>query len=171
MDQNLLRTIMQEHTERLIRVAYYYIKDMQSAEDIVQEVFIKFHKKHHQYKEQGNLHAYLTRLTINQSKDYLKSWHVRKLHFQQKWIEQVEERSFKNVVRHDEEAMIGNAILRLPLKHREVLVYYYFEEMTIVQIAELLQIPQSTVKTRLSRGKELLRPHLEGIEWEVLLHE
>ena len=61
--------------------------------------------------------------------------------------------------------------MRLPLKHREALVYYYFEEMTIPSIAQLLQIPQSTVKTRLVRGRELLKAELKGIEWEVLLHE
>jgi RNA polymerase sigma factor (sigma-70 family) len=67
--------------------------------------------------------------------------------------------------------MISEAIMKLPIKHREVLVYYYFEEMTSLQIANLLQIPQSTVKTRLTRAKHLLKSALQGIEWEVLTHE
>ena len=75
------------------------------------------------------------------------------------------------LVRKDEEAIIGEAILQLPLKQREVLIYFYFNEMTIVAIASLLSIPESTVKTRLRRGRELLRNQLKGIEWEVLLNE
>ncbi|WP_274520215.1 RNA polymerase sigma factor [Lysinibacillus parviboronicapiens] len=60
---------------------------------------------------------------------------------------------------------------REQFKQREVLIYFYFEEMPVVEIAQLLNIPESTVKTRLRRGRELLKPKLEHIEWEVLLHE
>ena len=165
------RQLMEQHTERLIRVAYYYTKDLQIAEDLVQDVFIKFYHKQSSLNNVVDISAYLTRMTINRCKDYLKSWHVRKVQFQQKWVEQVEKNEFNRFVQQDEEQIIGEAIMRLPLKHREALVYYYFEEMTIPSIAQLLQIPQSTVKTRLVRGRELLKAELQGIEWEVLLHE
>jgi len=163
--------LMEQHTERLIRVAYYYTKELQTAEDLVQDVFIKFYHKQSSLKGVEDVPAYLTRMTINRCKDYLKSWHVRKVQFQQKWVEQVQKEEFDRFVQQDEEQIIGEAIMRLPLKHREALVYYYFEEMTIPSIAQLLQIPQSTVKTRLVRGRELLKAELKGIEWEVLLHE
>ena len=163
--------LMEQHTERLIRVAYYYTKELQTAEDLVQDVFIKFYHKQSALNDVNDFSAYLTRMTINRCKDYLKSWHVRKVQFQQKWVEQVQKEEFDRFVQQDEEQIIGEAIMRLPLKHREALVYYYFEEMTIPSIAQLLQIPQSTVKTRLVRGRELLKAELKGIEWEVLLHE
>ena len=165
------RQLMDQHTERLIRVAYYYTKDLQIAEDLVQDVFIKFYHKQSALKNVEDISAYLSRMTINRCKDYLKSWHVRKVQFQQKWVEHVEKEGFNRFIQQDEEQIIGEAIMRLPLKHREALVYYYFEEMTIPSIAQLLQIPQSTVKTRLVRGRELLKTELQGIEWEVLLHE
>ena len=168
---DVFRNLMEQHTERLIRVAYYYTKDLQTAEDLVQDVFIKFYHKQSALKDVEDVSAYLTRMTINRCKDYLKSWHVRKVRFQQKWVEQVEKEELTRFVQQDEEQIIGEAIMRLSLKHREVLVYYYFEEMTIPSIAQLLQIPQSTVKTRLVRGRELLKAELQGIEWEVLLHE
>lgn len=171
MERYQLREIMNTYTEQLIRTAYYYTKDLQIAEDIVQEVFIKFYQKSSKYNEQGQLAAYLMRLTINQSKDYLKSWHVRKMTFLDKWSEQVQAEVFNDIVRSDEEELVATAILSLPIKHREPLVYYYFEEMSIPHISELLQIPQSTVKTRLTRAKHLLRIKLQGIEWEVLLNE
>ena len=163
--------LMEQHTERLIRVAYYYTKELQTAEDLVQDVFIKFYHKQSALNDVNDFSAYLTRMTINRCKDYLKSWHVRKVQFQQKWVEQVQKEEFDRFVQQDEEQIIGEAIMRLPLKHREALVYYYFEEMTIPSIAQLLQIPQSTVKTRLVRGRKLLKAELKGIEWEVLLHE
>lgn len=166
-----LKELMSQYTESLIRLAYYYVKDLQAAEDIVQEVFIKFYHNQNIYEERGELKAFLTQMTVNKSKDYLKSWAYRKVQLQSKLFPQVGKRHLDDLVRQDEEAIIGDAILELPLKHREVLIYFYFNEMTIPEVALILSIPESTVKTRLRRGKELLRTHLKGIEWEALLNE
>ena len=167
---NELKELMFQYTEYLIRLAYYYVKDLQAAEDIVQEVFIKFYNSHNNYEERGEVKAYLTKMTINKSKDYLKSWTYRRVQLQNKLFQTDPTMKSDELVRKDEETIIGEAILQLPLKQREVLIYFYFHEMTIVAIASLLAIPESTVKTRIRRGRELLRNQLKGIEWEVLLH-
>lgn len=165
-----LQDLMFQYTEFLIRIAYYYVKDLQAAEDIVQEVFIKFYNSHSDYEERGELKAFLTKMTVNKSKDYLKSWTYRRVQMQNKLFHTESTMKTDELVRKDEETIIGEAVLRLPLKQREVLIYYYFYEMTTIAIANLLAIPESTVKTRLRRGKELLREQLKGIEWEVLLN-
>ncbi|MDW0118698.1 sigma-70 family RNA polymerase sigma factor [Sporosarcina thermotolerans] len=167
---NELKELMFQYTEYLIRLAYYYVKDLQAAEDIVQEVFIKFYNNQHKYEEQGEVKAFLTKMTVNKSKDYLKSWAYRKMQLVDKFFPSETTKGSDDLVRKDEETIIGEAILQLPLKQREVLIYFYFHEMTIVAIASLLAIPESTVKTRLRRGRELLRNQLKGIEWEVLLN-
>lgn len=166
-----LKELMFQYSETLIRLAYYYVKDLQAAEDIVQEVFIKFYHNQNYYEERGELKAYLTKMTVNKSKDYLKSWAYRKVQLQNKLFSPVGKRNADELVRKDEQAIIGEAILELPLKQREVLIYFYFNEMTITEVAQILVIPESTVKTRLRRGKELLKIQLKGIEWEVLLNE
>ena len=166
-----LEKIMEKHTERLIRLAFYYVRDLQCAEDIVQDVFIKFYEQQENYEERGELRAYLSKLVINKSKDYLRSWTYRKIQVQQKIFAKQAVIRRDILVQQDEQTLIENAILALPLKQREVLIYFYFEELPVMEIAELLSIPESTVKTRLRRGRELLKPKLQHIEWEVLLHE
>lgn len=166
-----LKEIMNHYTEFLLRLAYGYVKDLQTAEDIVQEVFIKFYHHPHKYEERGQLKAYLAKITVNKCKDYLKSWTYRKIQLQSKWLSTTGKRSSDQMIRKDEQTIVGNAILELPLKQREVLIHFYFNDMTILEIAQLLSIPESTVKTRLTRGRDLLRNHLKGIEWEVLLNE
>lgn len=166
-----LEKIMEQHTERLIRLAFYYVRDIQCAEDIVQDVFIKFYDHQHNYEERGELRAYLSKLVTNKSKDYLRSWTYRKIQVQQKIFAKQAVIRRDMLVQQDEQTLIENAILALPLKQREVLIYFYFEELPVMEIAELLSIPESTVKTRLRRGRELLKPKLQHIEWEVLLHE
>ena len=166
-----LEKMIDDYTDDLLRLAFYYVKDLQAAEDIVQDVFIKFYETQNRYEEQGMLKAYLKKLTVNKSLDYLKSWNYRKVSLQNKLVALTKGKRSDHLVKKDEQTLIGDSILELPLKQREVLIYFYFEEWTIAEIAAFLSIPQSTVKTRLRRGKELLHPKLEGIEWEVLMHE
>ena len=168
---NDLKELMLHYTEPLIRLAYCYVKDLHAAEDIVQDVFIKFYNNQNDYEERGELKAFLSKMTVNKSKDYLKSWAYRKVQLETKFSPKTGIENSDELVRKDENALIGDAVLKLPLKHREVLIYFYFNEMTITEIAHILSIPESTVKTRLRRGKELLRDQLKGIEWEVLLNE
>ena len=108
-------------------------------------------------------------MTINKSKDYLKSWNYKKVSLQKKFFPTVGKRYTDELIRKDEQTIIGDAILELPLQLREVLIHYYFNEMTIPEVAQFLTLPESTVKTRLGRGRELLRTQLKGIEWEALL--
>lgn len=162
---------MNLYTESLIRLAYYYVKDRQAAEDIVQEVFIKLYHHPDKYEERGELQAFLYKMTANKSKDYLRSWSYRKVQLQNKIFPLDSKMEVDELVRKEEETIIGDAILELPLKQREVLIYFYFNEMKIKAIANILSIPESTVKTRLRRGKELLKNKLKDIQWEVLLNE
>ncbi|WP_238600665.1 sigma-70 family RNA polymerase sigma factor [Metasolibacillus meyeri] len=166
-----LKEIMNLYTESLIRLAYYYVKDRQAAEDIVQEVFIKLYHHPDKYEERGELQAFLYKMTANKSKDYLRSWSYRKVQLQNKIFPLDSKMEVDELVRKEEGTIIGDAILELPLKQREVLIYFYFNEMKIKAIANILSIPESTVKTRLRRGKELLKNKLKDIQWEVLLNE
>jgi RNA polymerase sigma factor (sigma-70 family) len=159
-------SILHLHTKHLLRLAYFYTKNHASAEDIVQDVFIQFY--HANYEEVGTLKAYLSKMTINKSKDYLKSWHYRKLQFTN-FLEERPSQSTNNLVETDERAMIGEAILSLKLTYREPIILYYFEELTMNEIAHLLNLPINTVKTRLKRAKEQLKPLLNE-QWEVLLN-
>ena len=167
--EQLLQQAMEQYTEKLFRIAYYYVRHIQTAEDIVQDVFVKFYRVE-TYEEQGELGAYLTKMTVNKSKDYLRSWEYRKIQLQHTFkpikIEKVD-----SLVQRDEEEMIGEAILTLPLKQREPIVYFYMESMSVKEIADLLEIPEGTVKSRLRKGKQLLSELLKEIQWEVLLHD
>lgn len=165
----ILEQIIDEHAEHLLRLAYFYVKNRQTAEDIVQEVFIKFSQRG--YEERGQLRAYLSTLTINQSKDYLKSWNYKKILIQEKLFPMQGGKQRDELVAAEERSQIGAAILKLSLTYREPIILYYFEEMKIRDIAQLLGVAENTVKTRLKRAREALKPHLKQGEWEVLRHE
>ena len=68
----------------------------------------------------------------------------------------------QTVIQNDEDHQLASAVMNLPIKYREVIYLFYFEEMPIKEIAAVIEVKENTVKTRLRRGKELLK---EG--WEV----
>lgn len=161
-----LEQIIDEYSAHLLRLAYFYTKNRHAAEDIVQEVLIKFIESN--YEERGQIRSYLATMTVNRSKDYLKSWAYKKIQFETKWWMKTTDQD--HVVQQEERSNIGAAILKLPLKYREPILLYYYEEMSVSQVAEVLQINENTIKTRLRRGRYQLRPVLEGT-WEVLNDE
>lgn len=159
---------MEDYTTYLLKLSYLYVQDRQIAEDIVQEVFVKLYHQNPTNIEPGKEKSYIVKMTINRCKDYLKSWHFQKI--QVKSILGLE-RSYKqkdHMILEEEQSQIGREIFKLPLKYREVLILYYFEEQSVSAISELLHIPLGTVKTRLIKSRNLLKERLHQSEWEVL---
>src|SRR6476620_764695 len=77
LDERDLQQIMHEHKDYLLRLKILYVKDWPATEDIVQDVFISFYQKFEQFEERSSLKTYLTKITVNKCKDYLKSWRYR----------------------------------------------------------------------------------------------
>ena len=167
MTEEELRRLMDEHGDYLLKVAFFYCKNWGYAEEIVQDVFVKFYVKNDQFKGQASLRTYLTKMTINQSKDYLKSWRYKKHILFGESVDQAMPdqitKAFHEKIRQNEVLAV---IFRLNPTYREVLIYYYFEEKSIVEIASLLNENERTIRTRLQRARNKLKLHKEIIELE-----
>ena len=73
-----LEGLMREYGNDVLRMAYLYVKDMHTAEDMFQEVFLKANEKLDTYEERASIKTWLLRITMNTCKDYLKSaYHSR----------------------------------------------------------------------------------------------
>lgn len=166
----MIDELMKKHTAILLRVAYYYTKNLHTAEDIVQDVFIKYFQKKRSLQEDA-AGKYLMKMTVNKAKDHLKSWHFQKLRFQEKWFAGKKVMPVDPLVLQDEEDMISAAIFSLPMKQREVIAHYYLEGLTTREVAQLLNLSEGTVKSRLVKGRNELKKKLEMVEWEVLKNE
>ena len=153
----------------MLRIAYLYVQDWLTAEDIVQDTFISYYSKYEQFKERSSLKTYLIRITINKCKDYLKSWRYRKQVLTNQFF--LSKKDPPRLTQKEEQLDIANAILALPLHLREVIIHYYYNELSIVEVGELLALSDNTVKTRLRRARQLLKEQLASDEWEVLSYE
>ncbi|WP_391203122.1 sigma-70 family RNA polymerase sigma factor [Psychrobacillus sp. L4] len=170
LEEQMFQQIMQEHSDNLLKLAFLYVKDWPAAEDIIQEVFLSFYRKFEQFEERSSLKTYLAKMTINRSKDYLKSWSYRK-HMLTNTFLNPAKKGRNRVVEEDEKIEVADAVLQLPLKYREVIIYYYFEELSVLEVSQILSISDNTVKTRLRKARTLLKVRLKHHEWEVLTNE
>ena len=167
-----IEKVIVEHGDYLLRIAYLYVKNRATAEDIVQDVFIAYYQKQEQYRGDASLKTYLVKMTVNRSHDYLRSWtHKRIVLFEKITGKGTSNTPERTMVEKVEKQELVEALFTLSITYREVLILYYFDEMTSVEIAKLLDCPESTVRTRLQRARKQLANRLIDYEWEELRHE
>ena len=161
-----LQKIMTDYGDYCLRVAYLYTQDWLAAEEVVQDVFLAYAMKPENFRGDSALKTYLVKITVYKSHDYLRK--------QKKWWHMKEKTTAASaataVERKSEETMLLNALNELSLKYREVLILYYYEELNTTEISELLNCSVHTVKTRLNRARQALKPLLREEDLEVLLH-
>ncbi|OZS78663.1 RNA polymerase subunit sigma-24 [Tetzosporium hominis] len=157
--QTDLEQTIRQHGEELLRLAYTYVKNRQTAEDLVQDVFLKAFVKQTDFRGDSHYKTYLYRMVMNRCKDYLRSWHYRKTILMEPFQGASSGRPSREL--SEDNAILGNQVLALPIKYREVLVFYYYKELSMREIAELLNVSENTVKTRMQRGRKQLKLNLE----------
>ncbi len=159
-----IESLMRQYGNDVLRMAYMYVKDIHTAEDIFQDVFIKVNQKLATFKGNSSIKTWIIRITINTCKDYLKSaWNRRvvpMMEYQEEAI--VSEMDYDDVEKQDTKELIKNTVLSLPAKYKEVVLCIYFQEMTITEAAHILNIAEGTAKSRLSRARMKLKSMLEG---------
>ena len=161
----MIEELIDTYSDYLYRIAFIYTKDEKVAEEVVQDVFWKYYQTQ-QYDGRASVKTYLTKMTINRSYDYLRSWKNKKALLIETFTNA--KGADTEAIQKEERGEITAAVLKLPVKYREVLLLYYYEDLQVAEIAELCKLSVSTVKTRLQRARTKLKPLLLEIEWEVL---
>jgi RNA polymerase sigma-70 factor (ECF subfamily) len=159
-----LENIMEEFGERLTKLAYNYIKDWKLAEDVVQDVFITCYKQYESIDKITSFKSWIFRITINKSKDVLKSSSIRKVIINSNLFNLFTSKELSPemvMIKRGEEELLSMCVLSLPVKYREVIILYYYEELPIEEISEILKINRNTIKTRLVRGRDKLKNMVE----------
>ncbi|MFX3673455.1 MAG: sigma-70 family RNA polymerase sigma factor [Paenisporosarcina sp.] len=155
--------VVDQYGEELMRLAYTYVRNQHATEDIVQDVFMRAYEKRDDFRGQSTYRTYLYRMTINRCYDYLRSWYLKNASLSDKITSIFQSRNSTEgeVIINDERHTIGKEVFELAIKYREVLVLYYYKELSIEEIATLLKCSSNTIKTRLRRAREKLKVQLE----------
>jgi RNA polymerase sigma-70 factor, ECF subfamily len=124
---------------------------------------VKCYEKLHTFKGNSSLETWLYRIAVNHCKDYLKSWHFRKISatgYISSLFTSSEAPAEQEYFTKQEQTGIRDAVFSLPVKYREIIFLYYFKEYSQKEISEICKVNLNTVKARMARGKELLKKYL-----------
>ena len=169
-DPDLLDRLIEQYQYRLFRYLVYVTGNRERAEDFFQETWIRVLERGHQYDGKSKFEAWLFAIARNLVIDWQRTKKPQSLDTlmdadQEHPLQLANESDLSplhQVLSRETEENVQASLQRIPAIYREVLVLRFQEELQIEEMAGVLSIPLSTVKSRLYRGLEALRGALQG---------
>ncbi len=169
-DMGAMNDLIKKYESRAYAFAHRLTKDETEAADIVADAFVKVWKSIKNFREDSKFTTWLYRIEANCFFDNIKSAHNRfnreTLELERSIVENLkndcEDQMVASALVKDQNAALKAALLKMPKGQRITLVMYYAESMSYEEIAEAMNTPIGTVKSRLNRGRLSLRDNLKG---------
>jgi RNA polymerase sigma-70 factor (ECF subfamily) len=160
-DKQAIEVFVDENQQRVFTICYAYLQNIQDAEDVTQEVFIKAFEKIGQYKGDAKLSTWLIRIAINLSLNYLRD---NKKRLQQVDLTSLQLMSDNNhpLMKKEIKLAVRNAIYNLPEKQREVFILSFYLQLSYTEIAETTSYSISSIESLLFRARQNLRANLQN---------
>jgi len=164
-DVSAFETLFRQYEKLVYRTAYLIMGRRDTAEDVLQEVFISVWKSRHTYDpNKGKLTTWLHRITVNECFRKKSGKASTTISLEEKGIDPPE---MKHTAQPEEITItkmeydrLLKALETLDTKHRSVLVLRYFNGLSYAEIAEALEIPLGTVKSRLNQSLKYLKAQM-----------
>lgn len=152
-----LEAMIDRYGDGLLRVCLLYLKDYASAEDAVQETFLRAYRKFETFEGRCSVKTWLTTIAINVCRNMLRAPWSRRTVGEDALL------SLKAADPATPDPTVARAVMKLPRDQRAAVVLYYVQGLKIREIAQVMGVPVPTVSSRLSRAKQKL--HAELKEW------
>ena len=148
-----------KYIDTVYRLALTRMKNVPEAEDITQTVFLKLYREPKPFASESHVKHWLIRVTINECNKVFRNPF--------RAAENIAD--YANTLRFEtaEQSDLFDAVMALSEKYRLPIFLYYYEEYSTAEISKLLKLPVPTVITRLRRGREQLKQHLQEAEYHV----
>ncbi|MBR4223490.1 MAG: sigma-70 family RNA polymerase sigma factor [Oscillospiraceae bacterium] len=154
-DDKYIRYVLETYSDTVIRLCYTYVRNTHDAEDIAEDVFCELIRSRPKLESAEHVKAWLLRVAVNKCKNHLKSARVRLS------VPLEDDESGDTIPPPGEGGDVREALMELPEKYRTVIHLYYYEGLSIQEIARVTKTNAATVGTRMARGRSLLKKKLE----------
>ncbi len=148
IDDDKFVELIQEYTANMYRLTLGILHNPSDAEDAVAETVLKAYEKIHTLRRAESFKAWLMQIAANEA---------RRVYAKSKRTAPVDEIEQYMPTFKDEHHELWDVVMKLDVVYREVVILYFYEQLSLKEIGKILGIPQGTVKSRLSRGKKQLR--------------
>ncbi len=145
-----------------VRKTLYWMAAQDTIDDLVQEVFVKIWKNINKFREESQVKTWIYRITVNTAIDAIRK---QKITVEISDVASQNSSTEKTLILQQ---LIRNGILKLPEVQRSTFVLYYKQDLSIDEIADILNINTGTVKSRLSRARDDFTEYLRknGVNYE-----
>ena len=153
------------YSQAMFTTAFNFVKDDALAQDLMQEAFIKAFKKIDSYSGEATFGAWLKRIVINQSLDWLKSKKVQTVEWDEQVFDVMEEDTWEMEDNFNVKSVL-QCIEELPQKCKNVVKLYLLEGYDHQEVAQILEISEVASRSQLSRGKNKIKELLMARNYE-----
>ena len=157
-----LEQLIDRYQEQVMRMCFLYLCDKTMAEDTMQETFLKVYRAIDSFRGDASEKTWIMKIAMRTCYDMNHSGWFRVIN-RHVTPDMIPEPAVPFEESDDE---LISAIIRLPIRLREVILLYYYQHLTVNEVAETLGISQSSVSGRLKRGREKLKAMIEGSEFD-----
>lgn len=147
-----IKQIIEKYADMVYRIALTRCGTIENAEDIFQEVFLKYSEKMPKFENYEHEKAWFIRVTINLSKNFKN----------ENWNKKVISLEENSILEEKKQLDIFSVVCELPQNYKTVIYLSYYEGYKVREISKLMKTNENTIKTWLSRGREILKEKLEG---------
>lgn len=162
----LFDELIRDYLKKVLRLVYLMVKDRSLAEDITQEVFLLAYKNLGKFRQESSMQTWVYRIAVNEAKKHLRSWSFRHLFFKSEVDIEVVEGAESAVLQNDLRTRFARLVMELPNSYRQLIVLHYYEELSVEEIAVILEMTTGAVYTKMHRARQKLKALMEteGIE-------
>ncbi|MBQ9764643.1 MAG: sigma-70 family RNA polymerase sigma factor [Lachnospiraceae bacterium] len=150
--------LFENYSDMVYRVALMSCGDRSAAEDIVQEVFVRYLKNKPEFENAEHAKAWFIRVSVNCAKSQLTSFWKRNVVPVEEFFES--ENDLSQTTFSSDESELFEVIRSLPQKYSIVIYLRYYEEYAVNEIAKILHTTAGTISSRLTRARKLLKEQL-----------
>ncbi|NIK70788.1 RNA polymerase sigma-70 factor (ECF subfamily) [Paenibacillus sp. BK720] len=163
LDEVSFDILMRDYGQEVWNFAYSIVKNQSMADDITQDVFLQVFRHVTSFRNESSIKTWLLKITRNISYNYRKAAFFRKVFLVER-IDRTEYSVSAEQSYFDKEATndIWRYVFKLPVKSREILILHAKYQLSILEIAQVLGIPQGTVRSRLFEARKKMNVLLGG---------
>jgi RNA polymerase sigma-70 factor (ECF subfamily) len=169
-DKELFGELIERYESKLTRYVKRFTQHPDDVSDIIQIVFIKAYTHLQSFDTSRSFNSWIYRIAHNESVTYLKKKGNEKVSFIDfdTFLPHpfAQEEADDHTVKREMRELMEISLANISPKYREVLILYYYEELSYQEIADVLHIPTATVGVRIKRGKESLKKKLRANHYQ-----
>ena len=162
--RELVEKMIEQYQKHVFAAAFSICQNIADADDVVQDTFLKYHCSKKEFSSQEHIKAWLLRVAINKAKDHTRSfWKKNTVSIEELMMASPDNEALTLAEKDDGVRILEN-VMKLPTKYRIVIHLFYYDDLSVAEIAKVLGLSESNVKTRLSRARNMLKNDILEVE-------